>query len=324
METASQLLQAFEKYLSQLHFPQQPQNLYAPIRYSLQVGGKRIRPLACILAAQLYSDEVAEVFPVAAAYEVFHNFTLLHDDLMDDSDVRRNMPSVPKKFGINAAILSGDRMLIAAYELLSVCNASVLPELLIIFNRTAAQVCEGQQMDMDFENSTTISLRDYVEMIRLKTAVLLAACLESGALVAGDTQNIGKSLYEMGVALGVGFQLQDDYLDCYGNEQFGKPIGKDIVNGKKTYLYLHCLANLTEKDRIDFLDIYQNNAIAEAEKIEKILAYFQKTDTQAATWKIAESYFKQAENILQDNINIAYIRKEPLSQLIKQLQQRSV
>ncbi|WP_037291531.1 polyprenyl synthetase family protein [Rikenella microfusus] len=236
----------------------EPQGLYAPIRYILEDGGKRIRPLLCLMGADVYGGEPEKALPAAVAVEVFHNFTLLHDDIMDKAELRRGRPAVHLKWGESGAILSGDAMLILAYRILQngtpVYGAGKLPGLLEVFNRAAMEVCQGQQYDMDFETCDRPVTRDeYIGMIRLKTSVLLAAALEMGAVVGGASDAERRSLYDFGVNLGLAFQIQDDLLDTYGDaETFGKKIGGDIAAGKKTFLHIAAMekASAPQRDAI--------------------------------------------------------------------------
>ena len=230
--------QMVEEYLRGLGYAlRQPQGLYAPVDYVLQEGGKRLRPVLCLMACELFGGDEKAALPVAAGLEVFHNFTLLHDDIMDNADMRRGKPTVHKVWDSNTAILSGDAMLIEAYKLVSEAPAALLSEVTDIFSTTAAGVCEGQQYDMDFERRDVVALSEYIEMIRLKTAVLLAGALKIGAVLAGASDEDCRRLYDYGINLGIAFQLRDDYLDTFGNpEVFGKKLGGDIACGKKNYL----------------------------------------------------------------------------------------
>lgn len=239
------LLRLVEREIGRLPLDDtEPRGLYAPIRYILEDGGKRIRPLLCLMGADLYSDRPEAALPAAVAVEVFHNFTLLHDDIMDKAELRRGRPAVHLKWSESGAILSGDAMLILAYQILSGYGAEKLPELLAVFNRAAMEVCQGQQYDMDFEVSDRlVSREEYIDMIRLKTSVLLAAALEMGAIVGGAAAEQRQALYDFGVNLGLAFQIQDDLLDTYGDaETFGKRIGGDIAVGKKTFLHITAMA----------------------------------------------------------------------------------
>ncbi len=227
--------------IERLDFSREPRGLYEPIGYTLAGGGKRVRPTLALTACRLFGGQEESVLPVALALEVFHNFTLLHDDLMDKADTRRGRQTVWKKWDANTAVLSGDQMLIEAYKLLAQLPAEQLAYVLPIFNRMATEICEGQQLDMDFEGMklTEVSIADYMEMIRLKTSVLLASALQMGALIAGADEVAQEALYNFGIKVGLAFQIQDDLLDCFGDAAtFGKPIGGDILEGKKTYMLL--------------------------------------------------------------------------------------
>lgn len=251
-----ELLETIEQALVALRYDaEEPQGLFAPIDYTLKLGGKRVRPLLCLRAASLYSDELSEAMPIALALEIFHNFTLLHDDLMDRSPLRRGQPTVYKQWGDNTAILSGDAMSILAYRMLErVRSATLLQEALPIFNQMAIEICQGQEYDMAFEHRQDVSVQEYIEMIRLKTAVLLGAALRLGARAGGASESKSMILDEVGQALGLAFQIQDDYLDVYGDEAtFGKPIGGDIMNGKKTLMLLYTQAHLPA-DKLEVLN----------------------------------------------------------------------
>ena len=216
-----QLLSTIENYLAQTDFASEPEKLYAPIGYSLAGGGKRLRPMLLMLACGMFSSETAQALPAAAAVEIFHNFTLLHDDIMDNAPVRRGKPSVYAKWGQNVAILSGDAMIICAYRMLAQCPAELLPRILKVFNTMALQVCEGQQYDMDFEQKQKVSVVEYMHMIELKTSVLLAGAVTIGAILGGAPKEDCRTLYRFAIELGLAFQLQDDLLDSYGDERLG-------------------------------------------------------------------------------------------------------
>jgi geranylgeranyl diphosphate synthase type II len=239
MYTFKELQEIVNSRIDELEIGKNPAELYNPIRYILDAGGKRMRPVLVLAAYNLFSDNVEAAIEPALAMEVFHNFTLLHDDLMDKADVRRNQATVHKKWNDNIAILSGDAMMIKAYQLIVKAPAKNLAETIELFNQTALEVCEGQQYDMNFENRMDVSEDEYIEMIRLKTSVLVAACLKVGALCADANKEDAKKIYDFGLNLGLAFQLQDDYLDTYGNPKtFGKKIGGDIVANKKTYMLI--------------------------------------------------------------------------------------
>ena len=228
--------------IGKLDWSREPKGLYEPIGYALSAGGKRLRPQLAILGAEAVGEDAQSVLPAALALEVFHNFTLLHDDVMDKAEVRRGRPTVHVKWNENTAILSGDQMLIEAYKLLAQVPAEKLPRVLEMFNKMATEVCEGQQLDVDFEKRDDVTIADYMEMIRLKTSVLLATALQIGAYIAGGTEQEQQALYDFGINLGLAFQIQDDYLDCFGDPKtFGKAIGGDIREGKKTWLWIKSL-----------------------------------------------------------------------------------
>lgn len=216
-----------------------PKELYEPIQYSLSQGGKRLRPLLCLMSCSLFGGKLEDVYNSSIGLEIFHNFTLLHDDIMDKSSLRRGVPSVYHKWNTNTAILSGDTMFVLAYEYVALTNPDIIVDTIHAFNKTAREVCEGQQYDMNFENENHIKIEDYMEMIRLKTAVLIAAALKIGAIAAKASQSQIEKIYDFGILIGLAFQLRDDYLDAFGDQNvFGKPIGNDIITNKKTFLYL--------------------------------------------------------------------------------------
>ena len=242
--SVEQLQQEVEFQLSQLDFPKHPESLYNPLRYMLSLGGKRMRPILVLLANDLFAGKIEHAMPAALGVEVFHNFTLLHDDIMDKAPLRRGKSTVHEKWNGNIAILSGDAMFVKSCQLITHVPANTVPDVMNLFLKTALEVCEGQQLDMDFETRETVDVDEYIEMIKLKTAVLVGACLGMGAQVAEATEEEVKHVYDFGVNLGIAFQLQDDILDVYGDEQkFGKQVGGDIIANKKTFLLLSALKN---------------------------------------------------------------------------------
>lgn len=248
METLQKYTQKIESALVSHPFPETPAELYEPLRYFLQLGGKRIRPILTLLGAELFGASSEKALPQALAIEVFHNFTLIHDDIMDAAPTRRSQPTVHEKWDTNIAILSGDVLLIRAYQLLADIAPEKLAEALSVFNKTAVEVCEGQQMDMNFETRLDVSIHEYIEMIRLKTSVLLGAALEIGAIVAGASASERKKLYNFGQYLGIAFQIQDDILDLYADpEKFGKMVGGDVAANKKTLLHLTAVSSATHE-----------------------------------------------------------------------------
>jgi geranylgeranyl diphosphate synthase type II len=242
MHSFQQLVKEFGEYFSVRHFPATPATLYEPGEYFLSWGGKRIRPVLCLMGQELFSELTEDAWHAATAIELFHNFTLIHDDMMDEAALRRGNETVHKKYGTNTALLAGDVMLIQAYDYLSRVHHRQLPALLHLFNRTAREVCEGQQLDIDFERSEDVQLDAYIHMITLKTSVLLAASLQMGAMLGGASEGNCEHLYAFGKNLGIAFQIQDDYLDAFGDpDKFGKEVGGDIRQNKKTFLLLHAL-----------------------------------------------------------------------------------
>ena len=322
--TTEVLLDIIEKSLSELGYAEQePRALFEPIGYTLSLGGKRVRPLLCLLACRLYSDNIATALPVARALEVFHNFTLLHDDLMDKSPIRRGQPTVYRKWNDNTAILSGDAMSIEAYRSLEgIENPQLLFKVLPFFNKMAIEICKGQQYDMDFEEREHVSVAEYIEMIRLKTAVLLGAALRLGALAAGAYDSDAQILDEVGQALGLAFQIQDDYLDVYGDEKtFGKPIGGDIMNGKKTLMLLYTQAKLERDDRAELDRLMQLGQEHKEERISGVRRLYDKAGTPIYAQHEIERLTQEALTKLR-GLGLKQERLESLYQLFDKLTTR--
>lgn len=318
MQTNDQLLAAIETYLAQCELPAEPELLYAPIGYSMTGGGKRLRPMLVLLACALYADDVRPALPAAAAVEMFHNFTLLHDDIMDHAAVRRGKPSVFAKWGENAAILSGDAMLICAYRLLAQSPEARLPELLKVFNEMALQVCEGQQYDMDFEQKPKVSVVEYMHMIELKTSVLLAGSAVIGAILGGASEEDCRKLQRFGVELGLAFQLQDDLLDSYGDERLGKVIGGDILEGKKTYLMITAMSHADEADREVLRATCGRTDLSDAEKIAAVKAVYDRYDVPRLTEQQISVRFDRALSILE-TLAVDSARVQQLADFAKSL-----
>lgn len=296
-------------------FSANPESLYQPIGYALSMGGKRLRPVMVLLAFNMFREDISEAMPVALAVEVFHNFTLLHDDIMDKAEMRRNNPSVYKKYNENIAILSGDAMSIMAYKYLLKSKASQLPGMIRLFSQTALEVCEGQQYDMDFETSTEVSIPDYLEMIRLKTAVLLAASLKLGAMAADASHEIADQLYNFGLNLGIAFQLQDDLLDVFANQdKFGKKIGGDIVSNKKTFLLLKALEISDVESKNTILSWLRRENFDADEKISAITGIYNRLNIKQVAENYIEFYFNSALTILEE-INWIETNKFEMKQL---------
>lgn len=292
-----------------------PVELYHPVDYSLEMGGKRLRPTLLLLAYNMFSDTVRDAVPAAIAVEVFHNFTLLHDDIMDKAEVRRNRPTVHKKFSENSAILSGDVMAFLSYRYLSECKSENIIEVFNLFTKTAIEVCEGQQFDMEFENRMDVKEQEYLEMIRLKTAVLLACSLKAGALLANADTEVAGHLYNFGISLGMAFQLQDDLLDSFGNQKtFGKKIGGDILANKKTLLSIKTLqlakGNLKQEYQ-NWLDITHCN---QDEKIASVLEIYNKLNIKELTEQKIEKYFQECRTVF-DQISVDDSRKQQLNEI---------
>lgn len=322
--TTEVLLDIIDKSLSELGYAElEPRALFEPIGYTLSLGGKRVRPLLCLLATRLYSDNIATALPIARALEVFHNFTLLHDDLMDKSPIRRGQPTVYRKWNDNTAILSGDAMSIEAYRSLEgIENPQLLFKVLPFFNKMAIEICKGQQYDMDFEEREHVSVAEYIEMIRLKTAVLLGAALRLGALAAGAYDSDAQILDEVGQALGLAFQIQDDYLDVYGDEKtFGKPIGGDIMNGKKTLMLLYTQAKLEREDRAELDRLMQLGQEHKEERISGVRRLYNKAGTPIYAQHEIERLTQEALTKLR-GLGLKQERLEPLYQLFDKLTTR--
>ncbi len=294
-----------------------PANLYSPVEYSLEMGGKRLRPVLLLLSYNMFSDALQNAIPAALAIEIFHNFTLLHDDIMDKAEVRRNRPTVHKKFSENSAILSGDVMAFLSYQYLLECKSENLREVLGLFTKTAIEVCEGQQLDMEFENRMNVEESEYIEMIRLKTAVLLACGLKAGALLADADAKIADQLYEYGINLGVAFQLQDDLLDSFGSqESFGKKIGGDILANKKTFLSIKALENATGDLKSELLSWLNKSVDNPSEKISAVLDIYNQLNIKELTEQKIESYFQKCTTVFQQ-ISISEKQKQQLHEISK-------
>ncbi len=288
----SVLTAALRQLLQQTRYGESPIELYEPIRYIMAIGGKRMRPLLTLLAAYLFTDDWQKAVRPALAVEVFHNFTLMHDDIMDDSPLRRGQPTVHEKWNTNTAILSGDVMLVNAYELLLDIEADKLKRVLTRFSRTAAEVCEGQQLDMNFEKRWDVTEAEYLDMIRLKTSVLVGFALELGAIVAGADDDSIAQLQQGGIDIGLGFQLRDDLLDVYGDpEKFGKQVGGDIIANKKTFMLIEALATATGPDRAELDKWLTMTVFDKTEKVQAVTAIYDRLALRALAESRIEAYF---------------------------------
>lgn len=319
MKSFEELLKSFETYFSERQFPSSPATLYDPAQYILGIGGKRVRPVCVLMGNELFDDLKEDAYHVAAAVELFHNFTLIHDDIMDKAPLRRGMQTVHTKYGEPTAILAGDATFVQSYVKLSAIQPSLLQEVMPLFNRTALEVCEGQQLDMDFEQKASVSLDEYVEMITLKTSVLLAASLKLGSIIGGASKGNRDHLYEFGKNLGIAFQIQDDYLDAFGDPaKFGKQVGGDILANKKTFLMIHALETAAPSDKEKLEQLLQSSP---ADKVAQVLAIFKNAGVDSWALQLKNEYFEKALQHL-DAIAVMSKRKEPLQQLAKFLIQR--
>ena len=319
MYSFEQLSQQFAHYFNQLRFPAEPATLYEANDYFLKMGGKRIRPVLCLMGNELFDDIRSDTWEVATAIELFHNFTLIHDDIMDKAPLRRGMETVHKKYGESTAILAGDVMQVAAYEHLNKIHTTFLHQVLGLFNKSAREVCEGQQIDMDFEKLEIVGHAEYLKMIELKTSVLLAASLKLGAILGGAGERNQNLVYEFGRKLGLAFQVQDDYLDAFGDpDKFGKQVGGDILANKKTFLLIHALETASAIQQKELKELIKQNSPG---KVQKVLQLFRDCKVDDWALQLKNQFLDQAFNHLED-IAVLSVRKEPLKQLALFLVQR--
>jgi len=319
MHSFTELLQLFEEKFNTRQFPQQPETLYDPAQYILGIGGKRIRPVCVLMGNQLFDEPGPDAYHAAAAIELFHNFSLIHDDIMDKAPVRRGMATVDTKYGEPTAILAGDVMFVKAYESLNKIQPANLQKVLHLFNITASQVCEGQQLDMDFEQREMVSFDEYLNMITLKTSVLVAASLQLGAILGGAGEGNQKHLYEFGKNLGIAFQVQDDYLDAFGNpEKFGKTVGGDIMANKKTFLMIHAFETASPENLAELKKLLRSDPPG---KVEKVLQIFRDCKADAWAKELQQKYLQSALKHLEDTAVLSQ-RKKPLQELADYLMMR--
>jgi geranylgeranyl diphosphate synthase type II len=312
MQSLELLSEKFSLHFEKSHFPSEPASLYRPNEYFLKLGGKRIRPVLCLMGNELFDEINPDAWNVATAIELFHNFTLIHDDIMDKAPLRRGQETVHTKFGENTALLAGDVMLVAAFEYLNKINTSYIHSVISLFNKTAREVCEGQQLDMDFEKKEDVSLVEYLHMIELKTSVLLAACLKFGSILGGASQRNQVLLYEFGKKLGIAFQIQDDYLDAFGDpKKFGKQPGGDIKSNKKTFLLVQALATSNDSQKKELKRLLLQN---DDTKTEKVLRVFQDCKVNEWALELKNKYLDEALVHLED-VAVLSKRKEPLREL---------
>jgi len=315
---------AFLAYLDSKKWVQEPKNLYEPIDYILKLGGKRMRPILTLMSADIFSQDFKKALPAALAVEVFHNFTLVHDDIMDEAPLRRGEKTVHEKWNVNTGILSGDAMLILAYQFFENYEPVIFQELAKLFSKTALEVCDGQQLDVDFETRNDVTIEEYIEMIRLKTSVLVAAALKMGAIVSETHSKNADLIYNFGLNLGLAFQLQDDYLDTFGDpETFGKQIAGDIIENKKTYLYLKAskLADKRDQQKLNFF--YNQKLEDNSIKITEVTRIFELYDIPLLIKNEIESYTEKAFETLQE-MTISELDKKKLKNFGLWLMNRTV
>ncbi len=328
MHSFKELSKLFEEKFNTRHFPQQPSNLYDASQYLLTIGGKRIRPVLCLMGNELFDDIRPDAYEVAVAIELFHNFTLMHDDIMDKAPLRRGMPTVHERYGEPTALLAGDVMLILAYEYLNKVNGALIHTILSLFNDMARQVCEGQQLDMDFaqkdlsgDSNDLVSFEDYLKMIELKTSVLLGTSLQAGAVLGMAGQGNQEHLYEFGKNLGIAFQVQDDYLDVFGDpEKFGKKPGGDILANKKTFLLIQALQSGTPSQVKELQLLMQRN---DDDKIQGVIGIYNACNIQDWAMELKNKYMALAMHHLEETAVLSS-RKKPLEELARYLMDREM
>lgn len=313
------LLRQFEARFSRRHFPETPATLYDPAQYILGIGGKRIRPVLCLMGNELFDAIRPDAFEMATAIELFHNFTLIHDDIMDKAPLRRGHATVHAKWGENSALLAGDVMLTMAYEYLNKIDLSYTRRIMSLFNRTVLEVSEGQQLDMDYEQRSDVTLEEYLHMITLKTSVLLACSLKTGAIIGGSSQGNSEHLYQFGKNLGIAFQIQDDYLDAFGDPaKFGKQVGGDIMAGKKTFLMLHTLKTCTPAHASE---LQHWMTVPGRDRVEGVLSIMRACGADGWAADLKQHYTGLAMQNLED-VAVLSSRKEALRRLAGDLLQR--
>ena len=322
MYTSNQLLEKVNQALDHLAYDRQPQGLYAPIKYELSLGGKRLRPVLMLLTYNMYKEDVENIMMQALGLEIYHNFTLLHDDVMDRADVRRGKPCVHKVWNDNTAILSGDTMIVDSFIRMQQCDPAHLPDVMDVFSRTALEISEGQQYDMEFENRNDVKEEEYLEMIRLKTSVLLACAVKIGALLGDATNEDAALLYDFGERIGLAFQLQDDYLDVYGDfAVFGKRIGGDILCNKKTYLLIKAFEHANEEQRKELESWISRTEYAPQEKIDAVTRLYNEIGVRELCDQKINMFFQLAEQSLQ-KVSLPWEKKSQLWNYALQLMSR--
>jgi len=312
----------FLNYLTGFNKSRNPRNLYDPVKYILEIGGKRLRPILTLMITDCFGGNTTKALDAALAIEVFHNFSLVHDDIMDNAPLRRNKKTVHEKWDINTGILSGDAMLIMAYKLFESYDADKFHRLTTLFSKTALEVCEGQQYDIDFESRFDVTIDEYIKMIEYKTAVLVASAMQMGAIIADTSIDNQKKCFEFGKNLGIAFQLQDDYLDAYGDpKSFGKQVGGDIIENKKTYLYLKAIHQGSDQDKLILKELYKSKLVVE-DKISKVLEIFERSGAAQST-KDAIKYYTQNAFLILESIEINDTKKGLIRDFGTELMTRS-
>ncbi|WP_431132621.1 polyprenyl synthetase family protein [Psychroserpens mesophilus] len=324
MQNIQSYHEAFLNHLNTFITPKEPTSLYNPIHYIIQLGGKRLRPVLTLMTAEIFGCNYKLALDAALSVEVFHNFSLVHDDIMDDAPLRRGKETVHEKWDLNTGILSGDAMLIMAYQLFENYEPKIFQDLAKLFSKTALEVCEGQQYDVDFETREDVTIPEYLKMIEYKTAVLVGAAMKMGAIVANASESCQNSIYEFGKNLGIAFQLQDDYLDAFGNpETFGKQVGGDIIENKKTFLYLKGLEFSSADDKRQLEHLYSVNPSDPTDKIDAVKQFFISSGSSEATKKEIENYTNKAFSVL-NSVKISEEHKNALRAFGNDLMTRNV
>lgn len=322
MIKADEILKLVNKYLDNLSYDRKPSSLYEPIRYVLSMGGKRIRPVLMLLSYNMFRENPEEILMPACALETYHNYTLLHDDLMDNADLRRGHETVHRKWDANTAILSGDSMLVLAYQRMAQCDKQKMPEVLSLFTETALEIGEGQQYDMDFEHRNDVTEDEYIEMIRLKTSVLLACAMKIGAILAGASKEDADNLYRFGEQIGLAFQLQDDYLDVYGDTRvFGKAIGGDITSNKKTYMLINALLRANDTQRAELEKWISATEFDREEKIAAVTRLYNEIGIDKLALEKINFYFEQSRKYLAA-VSVAEDRKAEITAYAQRMMKR--
>ena len=324
MHSIHQYQEFISDYLQSQSKNKEPKNLYEPIHYILQLGGKRMRPILTLMSAEVFDADYEKALPAALAVEVFHNFSLVHDDIMDAAPLRRGNITVHEKWDINTGILSGDAMLILAYQYFEEYEPTIFRALAKLFSKTALEVCEGQQWDVDFESRNDVTIPEYLKMIECKTAVLVAAAMKMGAIIAETSQENANLIYDFGLNLGLAFQLQDDYLDAFGNpETFGKQVGGDIIENKKTYLYLKAIEFASPNEKEELVHLFSIHPEDNSDKINSVKRVFHSSGAAQATQKAIQDFTLKAFETLE-KMNVSLDKKAMLTNFGENLMKRNV